>query len=155
MVPRAGGVAGVGIDVRGLATDLALRAGHLHGGLRMPLQHRVLRHRHHVVEPGLRIQEIEDLRGPQSPRRAERETAPAETPPAAAGAADTAARGSPSAATALPGRSTAAHRYCSASRSKLRKPEQRQITPAAIVPVEERELLGAVRQVVGRIQNRW
>ena len=63
MVPCAGGVAGVGIDVRGLATDLALRAGHLHGGLRMPLQHRVLRHRHDVVEPGLRIQKIEDLRG--------------------------------------------------------------------------------------------
>ena len=38
VVPRAGGVAGVGIDVRGLATDLALRASHLHGGLRMPLQ---------------------------------------------------------------------------------------------------------------------
>ena len=48
VVPRAGGVAGVGIDVRGLATDLALRAGHLHGGLRMPLQHRVLRHRHDI-----------------------------------------------------------------------------------------------------------
>ena len=30
--------------------------------------------------------------------------------------------------------------------------EQRQITPAAIVPIEERELLGAVRLVVGRIQ---
>ena len=67
VVPRAGSVAGVGIDVRGLATDLALRAGHLHGGLRMPLQHRVLRHRHDVVEPGLRIQKIEDLRGRKAP----------------------------------------------------------------------------------------
>ena len=44
--------------------------------------------------------------GAQSPRRAERETAPAATPPATTGAADTAARGSPSAATAFPCRST-------------------------------------------------
>ena len=32
MAPRAGGVAGGGIDVRGLASGLALRAGRLHGG---------------------------------------------------------------------------------------------------------------------------
>ena len=33
----------------------------------MPREHRVLRHRHDVVEPGLRIQEIEDLRGRKAP----------------------------------------------------------------------------------------
>ena len=35
---------------------------------------------------------------------------------------------------------------------EAQKPQHRQITPAAIVPVEERELLGAVRQVVGWVQ---
>ena len=90
----AGGVAGVGIDVAVSPRDLALlcapsapadsacrsktafspspprsRAGAPHPGNRRPP-------------------------GSQSPRRAERETAPAETPPAAAEAADTAARGS-------------------------------------------------------------
>ena len=38
MAPDAGGVAGVGIDVCGLATDLALRARRLQRGFGMPLQ---------------------------------------------------------------------------------------------------------------------
>ena len=52
----------------------------------------------------------------------------------------------------FPGRSTAAHRYCSAFLVEGQKRQQRQVAPAIVMPVEEGELLGAVRRVVGRIQ---
>src|SRR5271167_242618 len=58
----------------------------------------------------------------------------------------------PAAAVTLPGRNTAAHRYCSASSLKLTKPHYRQVTPGVVVTVEERQLLRPVRGIVGRVQ---
>ena len=66
-VPRAGSIAGVGVDVRGLAARRALGLRHEQGGLGVALQHGVLGHRHYVVEPRLGIQVVEDLRRRKAP----------------------------------------------------------------------------------------
>ena len=58
----------------------------------------------------------------------------------------------PSAATAFPGPQHRRAQILLSLAVEGQECEQRQITPAAIVPIEERELLGAVRLVVGRIQ---
>ena len=138
--------------MRGLATDLALRAGHLHGGLRMPLQHRVLRHRHHVVEPGLRIQEIEDLRGRKAPVEPDEKPRPRKRRPQQREQPTQQPEG-PVGGHCLPGpQHRRAQILLRLAAVEARKPEQRQITPSRIVPVEERELLGAMRLVVGRVQ---
>src|SRR6266403_6069691 len=58
----------------------------------------------------------------------------------------------PAAAVTLPGRNTAAHRYCSASSLKLTKPITGQVAPGVVMSVEKRQLLRAVRGIVGRVQ---
>ena len=58
----------------------------------------------------------------------------------------------PRLAGALPGRSTAAQRYCSFSSLKLTKAKQRQIAPGIVVAVKEGQLLRAVGGIIGRIQ---
>ena len=52
----------------------------------------------------------------------------------------------------MPCRNSAAHRYCSDSRSKVRTAKQRLVAPVVVVPVEERVLLRPVRRVVRRVQ---
>ena len=134
MAPRAGGVAGGGIDVRGLASGLALRACHLHGGLGLPFQDRVLRHRHYVVESRFGIQEVEDRRRRKAPvepdekprlwkRRPQQREQPTQHPDGP----------HPRGCVAGP-----QHRRAQILLSLDRTGqgcEQRQITPAAIVPI--------------------
>ena len=61
--PRAGAIAGIEVEVRGLLVERILGAGRHQGGLGVAQQDGVLGHRHDVVEPRLGVEEIEDLRG--------------------------------------------------------------------------------------------
>ena len=117
----------------------------------MPLQHRVLRHCHDVVEPGLRIQEIEDLRGRKAPVEPDEKPRPRKRRPQQREQPTQQAEG-PVGGHCLPGPQHRRAQILLRLAVEAQKPQHRQITPAAIVPVEERELLGPVRQVVGRVQ---
>jgi len=85
------------------------------------LQHRILGHRHHILEFGLGIQKLEHgrMREPAiqaypNPHSGKMATNPLHQTLQNATA--------PLAAVTLPGRNTAAQRYCSASSLKLTKP---------------------------------
>ena len=67
MAPRAGRIVGVRVDVFGLFATPTPRSRHQHGRLRLAQQHRVLRHRDHVVEPRLCLQKVEDFRSRKAP----------------------------------------------------------------------------------------
>ena len=147
-VPRAGPIAGVGVDVRwSEQAGRALGLRHEQGGLgvgaatRRSAGHRQL----DVVEPWLGIQEVEDLRRRKAPvephekprtrgkacRHDRRQFSRCTTRPHS--------RGWPS---TLPGRSTAALQILFALHwSKVRNASNVQVAPAIVVPVEEGELL--------------
>ena len=139
---------GVGVDVLGFGlASLCARA--TSRPVPRPLQHCVLRHRDHVVEPRFGI-EIENLRGRKAPVEADEKTNLRKRRPQHRQQPRQHAHG-PVGGHALPGRSTAAHRYCSTSSSKVRNASSGR-SPTVVVPVEERELLRAMRPVVGRVQ---
>ena len=153
-VPRAGPIAGVGVDVRGLAvwprSGPAPRAGRARRGAATrrswpspPRSRAAARH------PGSRRPPAS-----QSPRRAARETAPGERPAADSGAAaDTTRATVPRVAGTLPGRSTAAHRYCSRSWSTGQKRQQRQVASSyRSARLKKVSCWAPCGAVVGRVQ---
>ena len=111
----------------------------------MALQHGVPGHRHHVVEPWLGIQEVEDLRRRKAP------VEPHEKPRLGKGLPQQGQQPAQHAHTPAGGRHIAGPQHRRAQIVEGQK-QQRQVAPAIVVPVEEGELLGAVRRVVGRIQ---
>src|SRR5271166_3344569 len=58
----------------------------------------------------------------------------------------------PAEAVTLPGRNTAAHRYCSASFIEADETHHRQVTPGIVMAVEKRQLLRPMGRIVGRVQ---
>ena len=103
----------------------------------MPLQHRVLRHCHDVVEPGLRIQEIEDLRGRKAPVEPDEKPRPRKRRPQQREQPTQQAEG-PVGGHCLPRPQHRRAQILLRLAVEAQKPQHRQITPAAIVPVEER-----------------
>ena len=153
VAPRPGGIARLGIDVRGLPARLALRPRLDHRGLGAPRQDRVFRHGDDVVEARVRRRGSRGSPGVANPpSRRTRNRALRKRRPAAASSSRRSMPRAPRVAGALPGRRIAAHRYCSASSLKVTKASSGQIAPAVVVAVEERELLRAVGRVIGRIE---
>ena len=140
-VPRAGPMAGVGVDMRGLAAGRALDLRHEQGGLSVALQPGVLGHRHHVVEPRLGIQEVEDLRHRKTP------VEPDEKPRLGKGLPQQGQQPTQHAHGPAGGRhiSGPQHRRAQILFAFLvegLKRQQQQVAPAIVVPVEEGALQG-------------
>ena len=150
-IPRARRITGVGVDVRRLPTLLTLRPRDLHGRLGVPHQHRVLRHRHHVVEPRLGIQEVEELRGRETAVEPHEKPHPRKRRPQQ-GQQPTQQADGPVRGHRLSGAQHRRAQILLHLAVEGQERQLRQVTPRAIVPVEERELLRAVRPVVGRVQ---
>ena len=137
--------------MRRLPAHLTLRPRDLHGRLGPPHQHRVLRHRHHVVEPRLGIQEVEELRGRETAVERHEKPHPRKRRPQQ-GQQPTQQADGPVRGHRLSGAQHRRAQILLHLAVEGQERQLRQVTPRAIVPVEERELLSAVRPVVGRVQ---
>ena len=117
----------------------------------MPQQHGVARHRHHVVEPRLCTQEVEQRRGrkaavePNQKARPWKRAAQQRQQPCQQGHA-------PFGGDRLAVPQHRRTQILLGFAVERQEREQRQVTPVVIVPIEEAVLLGAVRRVVGRVQ---
>ena len=126
--PRSGGIAGFRVDVLGFPAAARQPARFSHGSLRPALQDRVAGHRHHVFDIGRGLEPVQQLGmrkaavEPDANRRAGKEAGMRRTMRHKIPAA-------PSMAGALPGRNTAASRYCSGSSLKLTKAIMHLTTP--------------------------
>ena len=152
VVPRAGLVlVGLGVDVLGLFAAPRPRPRHQHGRLGVPLQHRVLRHRDHVIEPRLRLQEGEDRRAGKAPVEPNENARPRKRPAQP--------RQQPR---QQPDRPLGGDRLAVPQQRRAQillgfavegqEAKQRQVAPVVVVAVEERVLLRPVRRVVRRVQ---
>ena len=149
--PRARRIVGVHVEMLGLLAALATRPRHQHRRLGVPQQHGVARHRHHVVEPRLCTQEVEQRRGrkaavePNQKARPWKRAAQQRQQPCQQGHA-------PFGGDRLAVPQHRRTQILLGFAVERQEREQRQVTPVVIVPIEEAVLLGAVRRVVGRVQ---
>ncbi|MDA1093883.1 MAG: hypothetical protein O3A25_11545 [Acidobacteria bacterium] len=115
------------------------------------VKHRVLGHRHDVVEPWLGIQGVKDLRGGKAAVEPHKEPRLGKGQPQQRQQAPQHPQG------ALCGRHVArAQHGCGQIRLGFvvegQKRQQGQITPTVVVPVEERQLLSAMGRIVGGVE---
>ena len=153
VVPRAGLVlVGLGVDVLGLFAAPSPRPRHQHGRRGVPLQHRVLRHRDHVIEPRLRLQEVEDRRAGKASVKPNENARPRKRP----------AQQQRQQPRQQPDRPLRGDRLAVPQQRRAQillgfavegqEGQQRQVAPVVVVAVEERVLLRPVRRVVRWVQ---
>ena len=119
--PGLGRIVGFAVDVLRLPALPREPAGVPDGWFGPALQHRVFGHGDDVLEVGLGIQKVEQIGMREAAVEAHPDT---RTRKAVGDHIDQTTQNplAPTAAVTLPGRNTAAHRYCSASSLKLIKP---------------------------------
>ncbi len=148
--PRLRLVRRVGIHVSRLVAEGVQGARVDHGGLRGARQYRVLAHRDHVVQP-LVLQPVEHLGAGEA---AIEPHAQARLRKGAAQQRDEAAQHADRAETrgGIAGTQDRGAQILRGLVIEGHKRQQRQIAPRVVVPIEERELLGAMRGVIGGIE---